>query len=71
MGHIFVGQSSSIFWINTIEIGINIKKEVQDLEEEIEFYKSLDSNKSDSPKSKKSTSSTKKPAKKTTKTKKK
>ena len=46
-----------------------------DINKEIEFYKSLDSNKSDSPnsktKSKKSTSSTKKPAKKTTKTKKK
>ena len=46
-----------------------------DIDKEIEFYKSLDSNKSDSPnsktKSKKSTSSTKKPAKKTTKTKKK
>ena len=42
-----------------------------DIDKEIEFYKSLDSNKSDSPKSKKSTSSTKKPVKKTTKTKKK
>lgn len=44
-----------------------------DIDKEIEFYKSLDSNKSDSQqtKSKKSTSSTKKPAKKTTKTKKK
>ena len=44
-----------------------------DINKEIEFYKSLDSNKSDSQqtKSKKSTSSTKKPAKKTTKTKKK